>query len=282
MLLAHETCPSTGGCASSSAARAGLRDGEIAALQWQDADLDAPVPCLHVRKARALVREKDEQTGPTKNAGSNRDVPIHPLAVKALRMWKGRGWVEWVGRHAQTHDFVFPSEKGEVWRPRSAETLRALLLAAGCEATFAGKPIDFHALRRSFATWLARAGVERVPHPPRPDTRQGHSAAAQGQRARGAHVSGASRPSKKALLAVARFAGVFSAPGFSAGQWVSGPYFKASAAVSEFVHAVYEHGIIPKDFNWTDWVSVGELLEADTARLPSADLETVRRLLTCH
>jgi integrase len=149
----------------------GLRDGEIAALQWQDLELDPAIPVMRIRKAVAVIGERQHEgktirsygteLGPTKTAGSNRDVPIHPLTVRALRAWKAQGWIEWTGRRAQPSDFVLPSEQGTAWRPRSAAVLREWLLAAKCDDKYAGKPIDFHALRRSFATWLARAGVER-------------------------------------------------------------------------------------------------------------------------
>ncbi len=56
---------------------------------------------------------------------------------------------------------MLPNEAGQTWRPWSANALRGFPTAAGCENTYAGKNIGFHALRRSFATWLARAGGER-------------------------------------------------------------------------------------------------------------------------
>jgi integrase len=118
---------------------------------------------MRIRKAVALRCENDvREVGPTKTQGSMRDVPVHPECAKGLRAWKAVGWVEWVGRRPQLHDHLLPSEEGAPWRPRSADVLRTWLKAAGCEDKYQGKPIDFHALRRSFATWLARAGVERA------------------------------------------------------------------------------------------------------------------------
>jgi integrase len=41
----------------------------------------------------------------------------------------------------------------------SAKHIRSDLEAAGCPKEYAGHEIDFHACRRSFATWLAEADV---------------------------------------------------------------------------------------------------------------------------
>ncbi len=163
-LLTHDEIPEVWKLRILIGCTSGLRDGEIAGLQWKDVDMEAPVPVLHVLEAVALVSEKGQpaQRGPTKTLGSVRDVPIHPETAKALKGWKAGGFVELTGRHAQAHDFVLPNEKGEAWRPHSARKLREFLTVAECADTYAGKNIDFHALRRSFATWLARAGIERA------------------------------------------------------------------------------------------------------------------------
>jgi Phage integrase family len=72
---------------------------------------------------------------------------------------KRDAWVKRVGRAAQSSDPVFPSAEGRFARPRSATFLRDDLKAAGCSTTSAGFPIDFHATRRSFSTWLDANGV---------------------------------------------------------------------------------------------------------------------------
>jgi integrase len=139
----------------------GMRDGEIAAIQWRDLTLDGELPHLQVTKSAALRGEKHSaEIGPTKTEGSERELPLHPDAAKALRAWKLGGWVRHVGRHARPEDFVFPSEGGDAVRPRSADHIRIDLKRAGCPTTIAGRNVDFHATRRSFATFLARAGVE--------------------------------------------------------------------------------------------------------------------------
>lgn len=156
----------------------GLRDGEIAGLQWQDVDLDAAVPVMRVRKAVALVGEKGTaELGRTKTEGSVRDVPVHPEASRAIRAWKARGWLEWVGRRPKPEDFLLPSEQGCQWRPRSAEMIRTLLLAAGLRGH----------LRRQ---------EHRLPRPPpqlRDLAREGRGRAGDPQAALGAHRGGRDR-----------------------------------------------------------------------------------------
>ncbi len=135
---------------------AGLRDGEISALTWADVvDIDGALPHLTITKA---VDTRGE-LGKTKTRRGVRKVPLHPIAAKALRAWRAGGWVELVGHHARPTDPVFPNAAGETYRPRSAALIRADLEAAGCATTYGGHAIDFHATRRSFATWLEEAEV---------------------------------------------------------------------------------------------------------------------------
>jgi integrase len=134
---------------------AGLRDGEIAALRWSDVDLGSALPFIDVSRA---FSSRYESTAP-KTVHGYRKVPLHKLTARALRAWKSSGFVVLVGRHAKPTDPVFPSAEGKHHRPRSAALIREDLARAGCSTTYAGQDIDFHALRRSFATWLAEAEV---------------------------------------------------------------------------------------------------------------------------
>jgi len=56
-----------------------LRQGEMRALRDEDVHLDAEVPFVHVRYGRP-------PKAPTKS-GKTRDVPLLPMAVRALRVW---------------------------------------------------------------------------------------------------------------------------------------------------------------------------------------------------
>jgi len=119
----------------------GLRDGEISGLTWEAIDLVEGV--IHVTQALAAIGG----IGPTKTLASEREIPIHPDLVWRLRLLSAGGSA--VGP-------VFPGRDGQATRPDSARLLRADLAAAGLPT--AG--MTFHALRRSFATWLVAASVD--------------------------------------------------------------------------------------------------------------------------
>ena len=134
---------------------AGLRDGEIAALTWEDVAAEHEVPHLDVNKAF----DTNWQMARPKTENGYRKVPLHPLVADALARWRAGGFVMVVGRPPRSTDPVLPNEKGKHHRPKAAELLREDLRAAGCATTYAGAPLEFRALRRSFATWLADAEV---------------------------------------------------------------------------------------------------------------------------
>ncbi|MBK7583141.1 MAG: tyrosine-type recombinase/integrase [Myxococcales bacterium] len=126
----------------------GMRDGELAGLTWTDLDDST------VRVAKQVSTRARTPTRP-KTRYAHRVLPLHPLTAEALKTWKATGWVLLVGRKPQPTDPVFPDQHGHPHRPRSAELLREDLEAAGCPTKYAGEyPIDFHATRRSFASWL--------------------------------------------------------------------------------------------------------------------------------
>jgi integrase len=134
----------------------GLRAGELSGLDWSRVDLDAAVP--HVRVDRQLTRERRFKDPKRK---SFRSVPLHPLAVEAMRRWREVGFRGFVGRSPMPDDPAFPDAQGRfVYDSNSALYFRQDLTAYGCAALYEGKhPIDFHALRRSFMTLLNEAKV---------------------------------------------------------------------------------------------------------------------------
>ncbi len=133
----------------------GVRDGELFGLRWRHVVLDAPFPVVQLRRALALVTlDGPNKLQDLKTDDSQRDVPLHPVVLEALRHWKEHGWVQWVGREPRPDDFLLPNASGKSWRPKSAKRLREDLVRAGASPTFEGHNVTVHALRRNFSTWL--------------------------------------------------------------------------------------------------------------------------------
>jgi integrase len=135
----------------------GLRDGELAGLTWADVDLgERPT----VRVCKSFAREGE--MGRTKNK-RNRTAPLHSATARLLRAWRGRGWIELIGRKSKPADPIFPAldvdGKAVHHRPKSADHLRRDLRAAGLPDTYEKHDIVFHSLRASFASYLHAAGV---------------------------------------------------------------------------------------------------------------------------
>ncbi|MGB0890143.1 MAG: tyrosine-type recombinase/integrase [Solirubrobacterales bacterium] len=141
----------------------GLRSGELFGLKWCEVELDVEVPSMSVTQALALKGDPDKWIGMAKpkTHKSQRVVPLHRAALGALRWWLDEGWELWTGRRPGPADHVFPSPHGKPWRPKGAKRIREDLRAVGRSGQSAkGNPVDFHASRRSFLTWLKEAGVD--------------------------------------------------------------------------------------------------------------------------
>lgn len=115
----------------------GLRRGELTALLWGDVQLDSPQPFVIMRAAVTKNRREDT-------------VWLHREVVEALRAIRPQ--------KASPADRVFPQ------MPRTYSHHKAILKrAAIAYKDEMGRQADFHALRYTFDTNLARAGVpERV------------------------------------------------------------------------------------------------------------------------
>lgn len=168
----------------------GLRDHELQGLVWLDLHLDDDIPYVYVdrqldkiggkpfQSADGLARggkSKDQilaipnalVSPPKRN--SRRALPLLPIVVEVLRWWRSAGWKLYVGTGPHKDDPVFPSGKGNRHSPpgqfafvESPELLRKDLERIGQEATFKGIDLDFHALRRTFATLLNMNGVSEA------------------------------------------------------------------------------------------------------------------------
>lgn len=115
------------------ALRTGLRRGELVALRWTNVDLEA----RKLRVTEAVVRNK---VGPPKN-GKHRTVPLSSDAVDALRSI--RGTVDLVFHHEGKH-LTRGLVKWPLWRACRKAKL---------------EPLQWHALRHTFASHLAMRGV---------------------------------------------------------------------------------------------------------------------------
>jgi len=118
-----------------SAIYTGLRQGELAALRWDDVDLE-----------RRLITVQRSFGGPTK-AGDVRYVPILDPLLPLIREWKLR---------CPNH-LVFPNQAGQMQHPSSRvfkQVFRRILARAQIKT-----PITFHGLRHTFAShWVMGGG----------------------------------------------------------------------------------------------------------------------------
>ena len=85
--------------------------------------------------------------------------------------------------------------------------------------------------------------------------------------------------------AILKYLPIFEKPDYQFGQWVEPegqfPYFSFSPEVDGFIDALRKQGIIIS-FDWTSWREEAERCQTDAKALETADLLTLRRLLTVH
>ncbi len=162
-LISHPTVPLGRRVRYVLAFTSGEADGEISGKCWKHLLLDAPVAVNQVVQAFQVVRpEGSEAPGKTKNRYRVRDIPLHESAIQALHEWRDdvQGVSVLLCRKPLPDDPVFPDAEGSFCRPRSAFLLRQDLRKCGLPDHINGKPVTFHATRRSFTTWLKRAKVD--------------------------------------------------------------------------------------------------------------------------
>jgi integrase len=134
------------------ALRTGMRQGELAALRWEDLDLGTK-PNITVR------RSADTRTSTivsTTKTGKERRVGIGPRTVETLEAHRGRQRLERIAaRTWYDSGLVFPNTKGKIRRRDSVvRSLKALLEEAGIPTD-----VRFHDLRHTAGTLALRQGV---------------------------------------------------------------------------------------------------------------------------
>ena len=85
--------------------------------------------------------------------------------------------------------------------------------------------------------------------------------------------------------AVLKFLPRFEERGYQFGQWHTPaghlPYFSFSSEAQEFIRALYQQRIIFA-FDWQSWREQAQYYQTHTDALQTADLLTIRKLLTTH
>jgi integrase len=134
------------------ALRTGMRQGELAALRWEDLDLDGPRPSIRVCRS-ADTRTKTVVT-PTKT-GEERTLGIGHRTVDILKVHRARQLEERMAAASwEDPGWVFPNTRGKVRRRDSVmRSLRGLLREAELPAD-----VRFHDLRHTAGTHALRQG----------------------------------------------------------------------------------------------------------------------------
>ncbi len=135
------------------AVTAGLREGEILALRWEDVDLEAGR--LQVRRTASETRTGRVYELP--KSGVGRQIRLTQKATQALRAHRKLQLEERMEKAGlwEDHGLVFPSEVGTPMGARNLQrTFKIRLRRAGLPET-----TRFHDLRHTCATLLLRQGV---------------------------------------------------------------------------------------------------------------------------
>jgi integrase len=134
---------------------AGLRQGELLALKWEDVDFEGTNPTLQVR--RSLSETRGCRSFVTPKSGHGRHLRLSERAVSALRAHRKRQLEERVRKAGlwQDHGLIFPYEVGT---PMSGRNLYRAFKIRVKRASLP-QTLRFHDLRHTCATLLLRQGV---------------------------------------------------------------------------------------------------------------------------
>ena len=164
-ILACNTIPSERQVRYWIAFATGLRDSEIAGLQWQDINFGNNTITVDRQLKRGSKGTHITAEFKPPKKGSYRTIPLHPSAAAVLTLWKNTGWLVYTGRKPNDYDAVLPNQQGLFYHPHSSTFLQKDLKRANISATFRGvggksAPFDFHATRRTFASMCEQAGID--------------------------------------------------------------------------------------------------------------------------
>ena len=92
----------------------------------------------------------------------------------------------------------------------------------------------------------------------------------------------------KSLRALALYAPIFEADGFSWGRWIDPdhpqvmPYFVESDGALAFIDEAYRQGWVIKNFPWSEWIASeeAEKLRSEPGAVEAATAEQLGKLLT--
>jgi integrase len=128
----------------------GLRRSEFIALTWADINLRT----MEVNVTKNCVRNRP---GRVKTNYSDRPVPLHPLVLQALLVWK------LLSLYRGDGDFLFPSTRLKGEKPIDPQhVLTSIIRPALKRAGIMGKVIGWHNFRHSQATYQNGGRLRRL------------------------------------------------------------------------------------------------------------------------
>ena len=129
----------------------GIREGELAGLEWKDIDFDKGE--IHIQRNSQYIRRIGIVTGTTKTRSGNRAIAIAPdliVLLEKYRNWQNAEKAR-IGDLWQNTDRLYTQWDGS---PIHNQTIKKFLADSGFKYT------TVHGLRHSFATLQIAAGTD--------------------------------------------------------------------------------------------------------------------------